>query len=78
VSSKALIIHPPFVCAAAALIPYGQLFSAPKLPKPECMLVVDAGFSFIHIVPIMEGAVVWSAVKRCVVIRVVDVHKLRG
>jgi actin-related protein len=42
------------------------------------MLVVDAGFSFTHIVPIMEGAVVWSAVKRCVVIRVVDVHKLRG
>ena len=30
------------------------------------MLVVDAGFSFTHIVPIMEGAVLWSAVKRCV------------
>jgi len=28
------------------------------------MLVVDAGFSFTHIVPIMEGSVVWSAVKR--------------
>lgn len=31
------------------------------------MLVVDAGFSFTHIVPIMGGVVLWSAVKRCVV-----------
>ena len=30
------------------------------------MLVVDVGFSFTHIVPIMGGAVLWSAVKRCV------------
>jgi len=31
------------------------------------MLVVDAGFSFTHIVPIMGGSVLWSAVKRYVV-----------
>jgi len=53
-----------FCSTPAALIPHGQLFSALGLPNPECMLVVDAGFSFTHIVPIMEGAVLWSAVKR--------------
>ncbi|KAH9980073.1 actin family [Lactifluus volemus] len=54
-----------YLCTSpAALIPHGQLFSAPGLPKPECMLVVDAGFSFTHIVPIMGGVVLWSAVKR--------------
>jgi len=56
----------------AAAAPHGQLFSAPGLPNPECMLVVDAGFSFTHIVPIMGGAVLWSAVKRCVVFSVVN------
>jgi len=49
---------------AAALVPHGGLFSSQGLPQPECMLVVDAGFSFTHIVPIMGGAVLWSAVKR--------------
>jgi hypothetical protein len=34
------------------------------------MLVVDAGFSFTHIVPIMGGSVVRSAVKRYVVLHV--------
>jgi actin-related protein len=60
--------------AAAALIPYGQLFSASGLPNPECMLVVDAGFSFTHIVPIMGGSVLWSAVKRYVAFSVVDIR----
>jgi hypothetical protein len=36
------------------------------------MLVVDAGFSFTHIVPIMGGSVLWSAVKRYVVISAVE------
>ena len=39
------------------------------------MLVVDAGFSFTHIVPIMGGAVLWSAVKRCVDSLAVAVHR---
>jgi actin-related protein 6 len=51
-------------CIAAALIPHGGLFSSQGLPRPECMLVVDVGFSFTHIVPIMGGTVLWSAVKR--------------
>ncbi|KAF8193221.1 actin-like protein ARP6 [Mycena galopus ATCC 62051] len=48
----------------ASLIPYGTLFAQPGLPSPECMLVVDSGFSFTHVVPLMEGKVVWNAVKR--------------
>ncbi|KAI0040286.1 Actin/actin-like protein [Auriscalpium vulgare] len=48
----------------ASLIPYGQLFGKPSQVQPECMIVVDSGFSFTHIVPIMEGEIVWSAVKR--------------
>lgn len=51
---------------AASLIQWGTLFDRPGLPAPECMLLVDSGFSFTHVVPLMEGAVVWSAVKRCV------------
>ncbi len=36
------------------------------------MLIVDAGFSFTHIVPVMGGSVLWSAVKRYVVFSTVD------
>ncbi len=32
----------------------------------ECILIVDSGFSFTHVIPLMEGKVVWSAVKRLV------------
>ncbi|KAF7353975.1 Actin-like protein ARP6 [Mycena venus] len=48
----------------ASLIPHGTLFDQPGLLSPECMLIVDSGFSFTHVVPLMEGKVVWSAVKR--------------
>ncbi|KAJ7219661.1 actin-related protein Arp6 [Mycena haematopus] len=48
----------------ASLIPYGTLFAQPGLPSPECKLIIDSGFSFTHVVPLMEGKVVWSAVKR--------------
>ncbi|KAJ6476898.1 actin-related protein Arp6 [Mycena sanguinolenta] len=48
----------------ASLIPYGTLFAQTGLPSPECMLIVDSGFSFTHVVPLMEGKVVWDAVKR--------------
>ncbi|RXW25338.1 hypothetical protein EST38_g470 [Candolleomyces aberdarensis] len=44
-------------CSPAALIPYGTLFSQPTLSLPECMIVVDSGFSFTHVVPIMEELV---------------------
>ncbi|KAJ7624808.1 actin-domain-containing protein [Roridomyces roridus] len=48
----------------ASLIPHGSLFNHPGLPTPECMLIVDSGFSFTHVVPLMEGKIVWHAVKR--------------
>ncbi|KAJ7662532.1 actin-related protein Arp6 [Mycena polygramma] len=38
--------------------------TTPGLPAPQCMLIVDSGFSFTHVVPLREGSVVWSAVKR--------------
>ena len=54
------------VCAlpAASVIPYGTLFAQRDLPPAECMLVIDSGFSFTHVVPMIEGRVIWKAVKR--------------
>lgn len=49
---------------AASLIPYGGLFAEPGLPPAECMLLVDSGFSYTHVVPILQGNIVWKAVKR--------------
>ncbi|KLO06271.1 actin-like protein ARP6 [Schizopora paradoxa] len=50
-------------CAPAALLPFGSLFGS-GLPAPECMLIVDSGFSFTHIVPLMNGKVLWKSVRR--------------
>ena len=50
--------------SAASLIPYGHLFSQPNLPAAECTIVVDSGFSFTHVVPMIDGKIVWNAVKR--------------
>ncbi|GJN93358.1 hypothetical protein Rhopal_006411-T1 [Rhodotorula paludigena] len=41
--------------------PGGPLAAA---PPPECTLVIDAGFSFTHVVPILRGAIVSYAAKR--------------
>jgi actin-related protein len=49
--------------AAASLMPYGNLFQGAS-SQPECMLIVDSGFSFTHVVPILSGRIVWKAVKR--------------
>ncbi|KAG5220657.1 actin [Salix suchowensis] len=51
-------------CAPASLIPHGNLFSEPDLPPAECILIVDSGFSYTHVVPLLHGSVVWRAVKR--------------
>ncbi|KAF8495084.1 actin family [Gautieria morchelliformis] len=55
-------------CPAASLAPYGSLFSPsdnpPYLSYPECSLIVDSGFSFTHVIPIMQGSIVWSGVRR--------------
>ncbi|KAI0263934.1 actin family [Gloeopeniophorella convolvens] len=51
-----------YLCAPpAALVPHAPLFGQ---PAPACTLVVDAGFSFTHVVPLLDGAVVWRAVRR--------------
>ncbi|KAF5317726.1 hypothetical protein D9619_012665 [Psilocybe cf. subviscida] len=57
----------------AALVPHGSLFtegssSTSSAPKPQCTLIVDAGFSYTHVVPMVDGRVVWQAVKRCVLL----------
>lgn len=46
---------------AASLIPYGKLLG---MPPSECMLIVDSGFSFTHVVPMINNIISWPAVKR--------------
>jgi len=50
-------------CTPASLIPFGSLFGDDVAP-PECMLIVDSGFSFTHVVPLMNGKVLWKSVRR--------------
>ncbi|TFK52383.1 actin-related protein Arp6 [Heliocybe sulcata] len=56
--------HSYYRCSPASLIPYGNLYDSNNSAPPECMLIVDSGFSFTHVIPIMGGSVVWGAVKR--------------
>lgn len=49
---------------AASMIPYGSLFTAEGLHTPECVLIVDSGFSFTHVVPMINHQIQWHAVKR--------------
>ncbi|KAF8583586.1 Actin/actin-like protein [Ramaria rubella] len=53
-------------CPAASLAPYGSIFSSdtPSLPHPECSVVVDSGFSFTHVLPLMQGKILWKGVRR--------------
>ncbi|KJA23273.1 hypothetical protein HYPSUDRAFT_138004 [Hypholoma sublateritium FD-334 SS-4] len=53
-----------FRCTPASMIPHGDLFALPGQPPAQCTLVVDAGFSFTHVVPLLDGQIVWTAVKR--------------
>ncbi|KAK0202130.1 actin family [Desarmillaria ectypa] len=46
-------------CTPASLIPHGTLF-----PPSECTLIIDSGFSFTHVVPILQGAPLTPALKR--------------
>ncbi|CAK9780965.1 unnamed protein product [Cutaneotrichosporon oleaginosum] len=50
--------------ATASLVPYGGMFSDETDVPPECMVVVDVGYSYSHIVPIRGGEIVWEHVKR--------------
>lgn len=49
---------------AASLVPYGGMFSDESDVPPECMVVVDVGYSYSHVVPIRGGEIVWEHVKR--------------
>jgi len=51
-------------CTPASVIPFGGLFSQPNSPPAECMMVVDSGFSFTHVVPLIDGNISWHGVKR--------------
>ncbi|GAA5912910.1 hypothetical protein JCM8208_002079 [Rhodotorula glutinis] len=54
-------------CPAPALVPYGADARGDPhypTPPPECVLVVDAGFSFTHVVPVLRGAIVTHAARR--------------
>jgi len=51
-------------CTPASIIPYGRLFQAGGPSPPECLVVIDSGFSFTHVVPIMNNQIQWHAVKR--------------
>ena len=58
--------------AAAYTIPSSGLFRQGNLPTPECMLVIDSGFSYTHVVPIFDGTVIWEATKRYVAHHTID------
>lgn len=42
------------------------MFSDETDVPPECMIVVDVGYSFSHILPVRGGDVIWEHVKRYV------------
>ena len=46
------------------MVPYGSLFQPGGPSLPECLVVIDSGFSFTHVVPIMNNQIQWYAVKR--------------
>jgi hypothetical protein len=53
-----------FTVLAASVMPFGNLFAQPELPMPECTMIIDSGFSFTHVVPLLSGKIVWNSVKR--------------
>lgn len=54
---------------AASLIPYGGMFSNDSDIAPDCMIVVDAGYSYTHVIPFLNGDIVWEHVKRLVALK---------
>ncbi|KAJ9108483.1 hypothetical protein QFC20_003389 [Naganishia adeliensis] len=52
-------------CTPAALMPHSALFDeAEPLPPPARMLVVDAGYSFTHVIPVIDGQVDHAHIRR--------------
>ncbi|CAE7095279.1 unnamed protein product, partial [Rhizoctonia solani] len=57
-----------FRCPSATLLPYSDIFNPG--PQPECAILVDSGFSFTHIIPVINSnpdrpaSIQWSSVRR--------------
>ncbi|KDN46724.1 hypothetical protein RSAG8_04104, partial [Rhizoctonia solani AG-8 WAC10335] len=55
-------------CPSAALLPYSDIFN--PSPQPECAVVVDSGFSFTHVIPVLNSSpdrpasIQWPSVRR--------------
>lgn len=50
------------LCEGPSLVPFGADTTAQGVA--ECVLVVDSGFSFTHVVPVVKGTIVASGVRR--------------
>jgi actin-related protein 6 len=42
------------------------LYGQRQAPAPDCVVIIDVGYSFTHIVPFINGIPVSSAIRRCV------------
>ncbi|KAB5591148.1 Actin-like protein ARP6 [Ceratobasidium theobromae] len=67
-------------CPSAALVSSSDIFTPPDQPQPECAVVVDSGFSFTHVTPVLQhisspglsqlgneilpGSIQWPSVRR--------------
>ncbi|BGP03131.1 Actin-related protein 6 [Rhodotorula toruloides] len=52
-------------CPGPAVVPYGlDARGSSTAPVPECALIIDSGFSFTHVVPVLRGRIVTNAVRR--------------
>ncbi|KAF8601007.1 Actin/actin-like protein [Ceratobasidium sp. AG-I] len=63
-------------CPSAALTPFGDLFAPLGQLQPECAVIVDSGFSFTHVTPVLQqltppnttvtrpASIQWSSVRR--------------
>lgn len=49
---------------AAALVPYGGLFEIPGSPSAPCSILIDVGYSYSHVTPVVDGKVIWSGIRR--------------
>jgi actin-related protein 6 len=49
---------------ATASILYGNIFNDSTEVAPECSIMVDSGFSYTHVVPMVRGLIQWDATLR--------------
>ncbi|QRV93558.1 actin [Ceratobasidium sp. AG-Ba] len=59
-------------CPGAALTPFSDLFAPQGQGQPECAVIVDSGFSFTHVTPVLQSSsepifpasIQWPSVRR--------------